>query len=282
MHLHILLQGATGGSAGASVSTTTGGITATAVAAAGAAEDTSLTTPLANMNPPLLPGLAKARIQNLHNAAFAKAKRIVPSSLFRSRIVTSPSSQQTTNGNSSAAAAAAGGGGAGGSTTHNGSIGDATTVVEVVPGDSSATSRSARPAVPNAAVMLKADAPGTDRAALQGVVDGHHERVVPAAKAAAPAGAPAAAGGAGTATPTAPAPVPTSAEQNGAGGNKKRPAEAALAGTATATVCGSGVEILDLSHLPDSPRPGGVQGDEAFRVGGALESNPAKKLKVHK
>lgn len=244
--------GAPGGSAGTSSSTTATGTVATAAVAA---EDASLTTPLANMNPPLLPGLAKARIQNLHNAAFAKAKRIVPSSLFRSRIVSSPSSQQTSNGNSSAGAGAGNG-----STAHNVFTTDATaTVVEGVPGDSSDSSRVTQPAAPTeverevraklaraAAVMLKANIPGPDS-------KNHQQRLAAVAMG----------------VPLSPAPAPTSADQKGAKGSKKRSAEVAPAVPVAATVAGSEVEVLDLSHLPDSPR-----------LSGALESAPAKKLKV--
>lgn len=287
------MQAVSGAVGAAGTSTPASGATATAP-----------TVALANMNPPLLPGLAKERIQNLHNAVFAMAKRIVPSSLSRSRVLTSSSSlQQSSNGNSS--------GGTGGEKCPDGSTRDGAPPAAEARGVSPASSgtpsapqsasaqaaeatSSVRPKILSAedlevsaklakaaGALLKSNAPGTDRVALQQVIDTHHEDVAKAEKAAR-----------GTARGTGATKAEGKTEQNGTGGSKKRPAEGppesvspmtvAVPAAGAATIGGSGVlEVLDLSQMPDSSRSDGEVSLEAGRAGdNAVKSSPTKKLKV--
>lgn len=272
----------------------------TSTPASGAAA-TASTVALANMSPPLLPGLAKERIQNLHNAVFAMAKRIVPSSLSRSRVLSSSSSlQQSSNGNSSGAT--------GGEKCPDGSKNDGASLAAEGRGappassgtpsapqsaaDSAAESTSTvRPKVLSAedlevsaklakaaGALLKSNAPGTDRAALQQVIDTHHEDVANAAKAAREKidGAGATQAGAKT-------------DQNGTEGSKKRPAEGppeavssmavAVPAAGAAVIGGSGeVEVLDLSQMSDTSRPDGEVSPDA--ADNAVKTSSTKKLKV--
>lgn len=263
------------------------------------------TTPLAGMMPPLTVSVATARIKNLHTAAFAKAKRLLPPAMSSSvalgiganRFRASPTKSGGTDGGNTSSGSGSGDAvvvlddgsdvgarGPVGSPPATGvstiSAAGAATLTDAGDGSAAHDEKDSREAdyasaltARAAAALLKsavATMSAENKAALKTIVDKERERVE--AREARAAAAAAGVGGGGE-----------KQSWNGGGRHgsaKKRPAP---------TVFGhddkSAVEVLDLSHLPDRPRPGpeAVRATaEPFPAVGTqqAEGSPAKKLKV--